>query len=57
MLHCYYGGLGSASLDDLGRVCGFACRADSDLHQLPFRVDATDLLTALVSTTAELRVS
>ena len=50
-------GLGSASLDDLGRVCGFACRADSDLHQLPFRVDATDLLTALVSTTAELRVS
>ncbi|MFZ0409793.1 MAG: iron-containing alcohol dehydrogenase family protein [Cyanobium sp.] len=50
-------GLGGASLDELDRVCRFACRDDSDLHQLPFRVDATDLLTALVSTTAELKVS
>jgi glycerol dehydrogenase-like iron-containing ADH family enzyme len=50
-------GLGGASLDELDQVCSFACRPDSDLHQLPFRVDATDLLTALVSTTAELRVS
>jgi glycerol dehydrogenase len=50
-------GLGDASLAELERACHFACRDDSDLHQLPFRVDATDLLTALVSTTAELRVS
>ncbi len=50
-------GLGGASLDELEQVCSFACRDDSDLHQLPFKVDATDLLTALVSTTAELRVS
>ena len=50
-------GLGDASLAELERACQFACRDDSDLHQLPFQVDATDLLTALVSTTAELRVS
>jgi len=50
-------GLGSASLAELEQVCSVACRDDSDLHQLPNRVDPTDLLTALVSTTAELRVS
>ncbi len=50
-------GLGGASLEELNRVCSFACREGSDLHQLPFRVDGTDLLNALVSTTAELRLA
>jgi glycerol dehydrogenase-like iron-containing ADH family enzyme len=50
-------GLGTASLNDLERVCRFACRDDSDLHHLPFPVAPTDLLAALVSTTAELRLS
>jgi glycerol dehydrogenase-like iron-containing ADH family enzyme len=50
-------GLGAVSLDDLDRVCRFACGAGSDLHHLPFPVAPTDLLAALVSTTAELRVS
>jgi glycerol dehydrogenase-like iron-containing ADH family enzyme len=49
-------GLGGASLDDLQEVCRFACREGSDLHHLPFPVAPTDLLSALVSTTAELRV-
>ncbi|MFM7360983.1 MAG: iron-containing alcohol dehydrogenase family protein [Cyanobium sp.] len=49
-------GLGGASLDDLQEVCRFACREGSDLHHLPFPVAPTDLLAALVSTTAELRV-
>jgi glycerol dehydrogenase len=50
-------GLGGASLQDLEQACRFACREGSDLHHLPFRVDPTDLLAALVSTTAELRAS
>ncbi len=50
-------GLGAASLNDLDQVCRFACREGSDLHHLPFPVAPTDLLAALVSTTAELRVS
>jgi glycerol dehydrogenase-like iron-containing ADH family enzyme len=49
-------GLGGASLDDLQEVCRFACREGSDLHHLPFPVAPTDLLAALVSTTAELRL-
>jgi len=50
-------GLASASLDDLRRVCAFACRPGSDLHHLPFPVGPTELLAALVSTTAELRTA
>ena len=50
-------GLGEASLSELEEVCRFACREGSDLHHLPFRVDPTDLLAALVSTAAELRAS
>jgi glycerol dehydrogenase-like iron-containing ADH family enzyme len=48
-------GLGEASLAELEEVCRFACREGSDLHHLPFRVDPTDLLAALVSTNAERR--
>ena len=45
-------GLGDASLRELEAVCTFACRPGSDLHHLPFPVEPTDLLAALVSTTA-----
>lgn len=45
-------GLGGASLEQLQQVCTFACREGSDLHHLPFPVSRTDLLAALVSTTA-----
>ena len=45
-------GLAEAPLSDLKAVCAFACRPDSDLHNLPFAVSSDDLLTALVSTTS-----
>ena len=45
-------GLSGASLSDLEAACAFACRPGSDLHHLPFAVETTDLLAALVSTTA-----
>jgi glycerol dehydrogenase len=45
-------GLGDASLSALQSVCDFACREGSDLHHLPFAVRPTELLAALVSTTA-----
>ena len=45
-------GLAEASLSELEAVCAFACRPGSDLHHLPFPVEPTDLLAALVSTTA-----
>jgi len=45
-------GLADASLSALEGVCDFACRPGSDLHHLPFAVEASDLLAALVSTTA-----
>ncbi|MEY4298612.1 MAG: hypothetical protein RLZZ423_1791 [Cyanobacteriota bacterium] len=45
-------GLAEASLRELEAVCAFACRPGSDLHHLPFPVQPTDLLAALVSTTA-----
>jgi len=45
-------GLGQASLAELDTVAAFACRAGSDLHHLPFPVSPTDLLGAMVSTTA-----
>lgn len=44
-------GLADASLSDLQQVATFACRPDSDLHHLPFPVDPSDLLAALVSST------
>ena len=46
-------GLGTASLAELQQACAFACREDSDLHRLPFAVGPTELLAALVSTTAD----
>jgi len=50
-------GLSSASLNALEAVCEFACRPGSDLHHLPFAVATTDLLAALVSTTAACETS
>ena len=44
-------GLASASLAELQQVAEFACRPGSDLHHLPFPVEAGDLLAALVSST------
>ncbi|MGC6483072.1 MAG: iron-containing alcohol dehydrogenase family protein [Synechococcus sp.] len=43
-------GLGQAGLHELQQVCQFACRPGSDLHHLPFAVNETELLEALVST-------
>ncbi|MFM7312189.1 MAG: iron-containing alcohol dehydrogenase family protein [Cyanobium sp.] len=48
-------GLADASLRDLEEVVRFACLPESDLHQLPFAVSPSQLLAALVSTTAELQ--
>jgi glycerol dehydrogenase len=48
-------GLAEVSLSDLERVCAFACREGSDLHHLPFPVDPSELLAALVSTGAEVQ--
>ena len=45
-------GLADASLSALQSICDFACREGSDLHHLPFAVRPTELLAALVSTTA-----
>jgi glycerol dehydrogenase len=46
-------GLAGASLEELRQVCRFACRAESDLHHLPFPVEQDDLLAAMVSASAE----
>jgi glycerol dehydrogenase len=46
-------GLAAVSLSDLEAVCAFACQPGSDLHHLPFSVTPSDLLAALVTTTAE----
>jgi glycerol dehydrogenase len=47
--------LAGASYADLLQVCVFACREGSDLHHLPFAVEPSELLAAMVSTTAELQ--
>ncbi len=44
-------GLARASLSELQEVATFACRPGSDLHHLPFPVEPSDLLAALVSST------
>ncbi|KKI98081.1 iron-containing alcohol dehydrogenase family protein [Prochlorothrix hollandica] len=45
-------GLGQSALADLEQVATFACLPGSDIHHLPFPVDPTQLLGAMVSTTA-----
>ena len=44
-------GLAEVSLSELQQVATFACRPGSDLHHLPFPVEPSDLLAALVSCT------
>jgi glycerol dehydrogenase-like iron-containing ADH family enzyme len=46
-------GLGGVSLAELQQACVFACKSGSDLHRLPFAVGPSELLAALVSTTAD----
>ncbi len=45
-------GLGDVKLSELTTAAEVACQPDSDLHHLPFQVSPTQLLAALVSTTA-----
>lgn len=45
-------GLGEVSLAHLQAAAEFACLPQSDIHHLPFTVDAAQLLGAMVSTTA-----
>jgi glycerol dehydrogenase len=45
-------GLAQASFSALQEVAAFACRPESDLHHLPFAVQPSDVLAALVSTTS-----
>jgi glycerol dehydrogenase-like iron-containing ADH family enzyme len=44
-------GLAGATVADLQQACEIACQPHSDIHRLPFTVNAEQLLMALVSTT------
>lgn len=50
-------GLGKISVDDLAHVSQITCAPGSDLHRLPFAVTPTELLAAMVSTTAPTQLS
>jgi glycerol dehydrogenase len=50
-------GLGPISVDDLAHVAQIICAPGSDLHRLPFGVTPTELLAAMVSTTAPTHLS
>ncbi len=39
----------NSSSDELRRACKFACKDDSDIHQLPFSISEKDLLDAIIS--------
>jgi glycerol dehydrogenase-like iron-containing ADH family enzyme len=45
-------GLGGIALEQLDRAAQVACRPGSDIYHLPFAVTPTELLAAMVSTTA-----
>lgn len=45
-------GLTDVTLSDLQRSAELACRPNSDIHHLPFAVTPTQLMAAMVSTTA-----
>ena len=45
-------GLNDVTLANLQRAAEVACAANSDIHRLPFDVTPTQLMAALVSTTA-----
>lgn len=44
--------LGSVTVADLQKAAEIACRPGSDIHHLPFSISPTDLVAAMVSTTA-----
>ncbi len=44
--------LGNVTVADLQRAAEVACRPGSDIHHLPFGISPTDLVAAMVSTTA-----
>ena len=50
-------GLGEISLADLQHAAEVACAEGSDIHRLPFRVVPSQLMAAMVSTTAPVEVS
>jgi len=45
-------GLATVTIEDLELAAGVACAQGSDLHHLPFTVEPSQLLAAMVSTTA-----
>ena len=45
-------GLGDVSLTDLQRAAEIACQPGSDIHHLPFTVEVSEVLAAMVSTIA-----
>lgn len=45
-------GLATVTIAELGAVADVACAERSDIHRLPFAVDPSQLLAAMVSTTA-----
>lgn len=48
-------GLGAISIADLQQAADIACANSSDIHHLPFTVEPSQLMAAMVSTTAEVR--
>ncbi|QZZ21322.1 iron-containing alcohol dehydrogenase family protein [Leptothermofonsia sichuanensis E412] len=45
-------GLGETSLSALQQAAEIACQPNSDIHRLPFKVESSQLMAAMVSTTA-----
>lgn len=45
-------GMGDVTIADLQHAADLACQPQSDIHHLPFPVDPTQLMAAMVSTTA-----
>lgn len=45
-------GMANVSIADLQHAANLACNSNSDIHRLPFAVDPSQLMAAMVSTTA-----
>ncbi len=45
-------GLNSSSNYDLKKACIFACKSNSDIHNLPFKINYNDLISAIIKTDA-----
>ncbi|WP_421655464.1 iron-containing alcohol dehydrogenase family protein [Leptothermofonsia sp. ETS-13] len=48
-------GLGEIALSELHRAAEIACHPNSDIHRLPFKVESSQLMAAMVSTTASMQ--